>query len=155
MTPNSIERTVSLAGALGVGADRIRATLNVENYPIARLIEATRIGPNIIEKFQRGGDVSAEQLDMIAGFIKGEYGRHSRSGDWIRAGHAKPEVKPLPMACPELPVGAHNGHPLGTNAPEPTEVNNAPTLNAVPNDSMPTLVDAKPVSVFGTRGKKS
>lgn len=149
MTPVRIERASSIAKELGTGADRLRAVLNTKDYPTATLIEATRISPPIIERFQQGGSVTDEQLDMIAGFVRGEYALSGISSKWVRAPFHKPESAPLPMACPDLPVTRTYPHPLGNAAPVVVE-----------QDAMPTLVDPTPMptltpqgdNLFGKRG---
>lgn len=120
------------ASRLGQGANRIRATLNVEGYPVPMIVEATKISPVIIERFKAGGAITDEQLDMIAGFLRGEYSLSGIDNNWRRIRPAAPEVKSLPLACTDLPVGPVHPHPLGDYAPE-----------RVPQDALPTLVDPR------------
>ncbi|RWE86945.1 hypothetical protein [Mesorhizobium sp.] len=143
MIPHAISHHTN---ALGQGADRIRATLNTTDYPVPTLVEATKISPVIIDRFRAGGLVSDEQLDMIAGFLKGEYALDGIGHEWVRRKMGRPEVEKLGTVYPDLPVGPVVGVPIAV--PE-----------RVPQDALPTLVDPRlatsppvePRGMFGSR----
>lgn len=84
---------------------------NLRTFSSVKVCEATQISPVALDQFLGGGSLSEEQVDMVVGFMRGEYsytqqpsdsitGTGKETGVWRRNKLGGKQAVPMALAYP-------------------------------------------------------